>query len=61
MTIKFDKEQARYIFKTIDTDKLTEAQESLIISFEEQFINKGWLSDRQMEILKDIFRKESVA
>ena len=45
------------MFKLMEYDELSEAQEKLVISFEEQFNNRGSLTARQFEILEDIFEK----
>ena len=47
----------KHIFEFMNYDALSEAQEDYVISFEEQFIERGQLSERQMEILEDIFRR----
>jgi hypothetical protein len=41
----------------MEYDVLTDAQHDLVISFEDQFKSKGSLSDRQIEILEDIFQR----
>ena len=46
-----------HIFRYLEYDNLTESQHDLIISFEEQYKAKGELSEKQEEILEDIFRK----
>lgn len=46
-----------HIFKYIDLEMLTDSQEQLIISFGAQWTQKRWLSERQIEILEDIFRR----
>ncbi len=50
-------ERIKHIFRFMNFDGLMEAQENLVISFEEQFLNRGTLSDRQLEILEDIYRR----
>ncbi len=45
------------MFKLMEYEYLSEAQENLIVSFEEQFLKKGHLSENQQEILADIFEK----
>lgn len=52
-----DKERIKHCFSLMNYDALTEPQHDLIISCEKQFLKKEWLSDRQIEILEDIFRK----
>ncbi len=51
------KERIEHIFQFMEYAVLTDAQHDLIISFEEQFQELGRLSDRQHEILEDIFWK----
>lgn len=51
------KERIEHIFKFMEYDNLTDAQHDLIISFEKQFRQRGSLSERQVEILEDIFEK----
>lgn len=50
-------ERIKHIFQFMEYDELTDAQHDLIISFEDQFKRKGRLTDRQAEILEDIFAK----
>lgn len=45
------------MFKFMEYDYLTDAQHDLVLSFSEQFDNRGSLSDRQFEILSDIFQR----
>jgi hypothetical protein len=52
-------QRLEYIFKYIDMGKLTDGQERLIISFEDQYRRKGYLSSRQEEVLEDIFRRSN--
>ena len=52
-----EEERIKHILKYMEWDNLSESQHDLIISFEEQFERNGYLSDRQMEILEDIFSK----
>jgi len=52
-----DLERIKHIFKFMEYDAITERQHALIISFEEQFERRGDLSERQMGILEDIFRR----
>jgi hypothetical protein len=53
-------ERIKHIFQFINFDGLTEAQENLVISFEEQFLDRGMLSDNQMKILEDIYRRAAI-
>ena len=50
-------ERIEHIFKYMEYDNLSDAQHDLIISFENQFQAKGHLSDKQYEILEDIFKR----
>jgi len=52
-----DNDRIEHIFKFLEYDQLTDAQHSLVESFEEQFERRGSLSDRQVEILEDIFER----
>ncbi len=52
-----DKDKTEMMFKLMEYDELSEAQEKLVISFEEQFNNRGHLTARQFEILEDIFNQ----
>ena len=52
-----DNDRIEHIFKFLEYDQLTDAQNSLVESFEEQFERRGSLSDRQVEILEDIFER----
>jgi hypothetical protein len=49
--------QLRFIRE--NADKLTEGELNLCASFEEQFNHKGILSDRQMEILEEIYKRRT--
>ena len=50
-------ERIEHIFQFMEYDVLSEAQHDLVISFEEQFHRNRGLSERQLEILEDIFQK----
>lgn len=52
-----EKDRIVHIFKFMAYDNLTDAQHDLIISFEKQFEHRGSLSERQVEILEDIFER----
>jgi hypothetical protein len=54
-----DEARIEHIFKFMEWDNLTDAQHSLIESFEEQFERYGSLSERQIEILEDIFERSA--
>lgn len=50
------RDRIEHVFKFMEYDQLSDAQHSLVISFEQQFKRRGDLSPRQLEILEDIFR-----
>jgi hypothetical protein len=50
-------ERIKHIFKYMEWNSLTESQHDLIVSFEDQFNRRGYLTDRQNEILEDIFKQ----
>jgi len=50
-------ERIDHIFKYMEWDNLSESQLDLIVSFEKQFKENGDLSEKQIEILEDIFSK----
>lgn len=52
-----DKKRIKHIFHFINYDALSDAQHNMIISYEKQFLKRDWLSETQIEILEDIFRK----
>ena len=52
-----EKERIEHVFKFMEYDNLSDAQHDLVESFEEQFQRRGSLSERQVEILEDIFEK----
>lgn len=41
------------------TDEMSTREMELLISFEEQFKRKGGLSERQMTILEDIYKRRT--
>ena len=49
-----DPDKIEMMFQLCEYDYLTDDQHKLIVSFESQYENRGWLSDRQFEILSDI-------
>lgn len=53
------RDEIQRLFDELDYDNLTDRQHELVESFEEQFERRGTLSDRQVEILEDIFDKVS--
>lgn len=56
---KYEKKDIELIFKEIDYDLISEKTHDLLISFEDQFIKYGWLSEKQREILADIHSRYS--
>ena len=50
-----DTDKIEMMFKLMEYDYLTDKQHDLIESFEHQYKKRGFLSDRQFEILSDIF------
>lgn len=50
-------ERIESIFQLMEYDELTDAQHDLVISFENQFKRRGNLSDKQYEILENIFEQ----
>ena len=52
-----DEDKIKMMFDLMEYDYLTDAQHDLVISFQEQFEKRGSLSDRQNEILEDIFKR----
>jgi hypothetical protein len=40
-------------------DRLTDSELKLCASYEEQFIRKNWLSERQMIILREIYERRT--
>ena len=51
------KDRAEHIFLFMEWKHVTDDQHNLLISFEEQFENKGYLSNTQMDILESIFNQ----
>ena len=51
------KNRIDHIFQFFEYDQLSDDEHSLIVSFEEQYLRRGTLSERQIEILEDIFQK----
>lgn len=52
-------QRLEHIFKYIDMEKLTDGEERYVLSFEEQYERKGYLSQTQEGILEDIFRRSN--
>lgn len=57
--IRMNDDKTKMMFDLMEYDYLTDAQHDLVISFNEQFEKRGILSDRQFEILEDIFKRAS--
>ena len=53
------KDKIDSIFKVLALCKLSPKQEELVNSFEEQYKRKGSLSERQIEVLEDIYERAS--
>lgn len=49
--------QIKQCFETIDYDMLSDEQHNLIVSFEEQFNHRGYLSKRQQGVLQSVYRQ----
>ena len=49
-----------WIFSVIDYSRLSEAQVELTDAFKDFYYQKGYLTNRQIEILEDIFRQSKV-
>lgn len=50
-------DRIKHCFKYMEYDCLSDAQMDLLVSFEDQFKRRGDLSERQYEILEDIFSR----
>jgi len=50
-------DRVRHMLRYIERDNLTDSELNLVGSFQDQFEKNGTLSERQCEILEDIFRK----
>jgi hypothetical protein len=55
MTCRF--ERIEHIFKFMEYDVLKDNELDLVGSFESQWLSSGSLSDRQLEVLEDIFKQ----
>jgi hypothetical protein len=56
-----DEARIKVLFQFMDYDYLTDAQHDLVLSFDEFYRQTGYLSERQIEILEDIYKKASEA
>ena len=54
-------DRIKHIFQYMEYDNLSDSQHNFIISLEEQFNEKGYLSQRQLDALEDIFRRAAEA
>lgn len=52
-----EKERLSKIFKVLDLCSLSYKQEELVLSFHDQFLKNGTLSQRQTAILEDIYER----
>lgn len=50
-------DRVEHILKFMEWNAISDRQHQLVISFEDQFRRRGVLSERQLEILEDIFRR----
>jgi len=50
-------ERIAHIFRYLEYDSLTEWEDDFILSVSEQYERKGSLTERQLEVLENIFRK----
>lgn len=56
---KYKKEKIEMMFKLMEYDYISDAQHDYVISFEEQYNERNWLSDRQIKVLESIFKQGS--
>ena len=52
-----DAARIKHIFEWVDWDKFTDWENEFLISVEEQFKNKGYLSEKQVEVLERIYKQ----
>ena len=52
-----DTDKIEMMFKLMEYDNLTDGQHDLVLSFGEQYDQRGYLSERQFEVLSDIFKR----
>ena len=52
------KDRLKWIISGLDFDKLTDWEEKRVEEWEKQFKEKGYLTDRQEEILERIFKEK---
>ena len=50
-------DRIKSILLLMEYDVLTDAQHTLVVGYESQFERNGFLSERQIEVLEDIFQK----
>lgn len=51
------RERVEHIFRFMEYDVLTQSQLNLIESYERQYMEGGYLTPRQMEVLESIFKQ----
>jgi len=51
--------QLRFITEAAGEGKLSSSEMNLVISFEEQFNKNGRLSEKQMEVLREIYERRT--
>ncbi len=51
------KDRIKHIFQFMEYEELSEKRLDLIISFEKQYKNQSSLSEKQYDILEDIFKQ----
>ncbi len=50
-----DPDKVKMMFKLMEYDYLSDGQENLIIKFEERFNRRGYLTEGEFDVLKNIF------
>ena len=50
-------ERFEHIIQFLEYDQLSDNEHDWVVKFEESFNRKGYLSEREMEILEDIFKR----
>ena len=61
MTPASDADIIRWQLKCLaqESDQLTDSEFGWVVKFEQDFETKGFLTDRQMEVLEDIYKRRS--
>jgi hypothetical protein len=55
--MKNQHERIEHILKFMEWDNITDSQHDYVVSFEKQYKHKGYLTDRQMQVLESIFKQ----